>query len=85
MGQQEVARRMATARTRLEFMTKLYQSQLERGARFLQGHPASAASWREPCMTELLSRPEVNSGIGHMRRFGVRVPWPASAGGGGRL
>eukprot|EP00969_Alexandrium_andersonii_P013016 567985-Alexandrium_andersonii.AAC.1 len=36
-------------------------------------------------MTELLSRPDVESGIGHMCRFGMRVPWSASAGGGNRL
>eukprot|EP00969_Alexandrium_andersonii_P232675 10273099-Alexandrium_andersonii.AAC.1 len=66
-------------------MTKLYQSQLERGAHFLHEHPASAASWQEPRMTELPSRPEVERGIGHMCRFGMRVPWLASAGGGSRL
>eukprot|EP00969_Alexandrium_andersonii_P222116 9810563-Alexandrium_andersonii.AAC.1 len=76
---------MVTARTHLEFMTKLYQSQLKRGAHFFHEHPASATSWQEPCVTERLSRPEVESGIGHMRRLGMRVPWPASAGGGGRL
>eukprot|EP00969_Alexandrium_andersonii_P365161 15465612-Alexandrium_andersonii.AAC.1 len=53
MDQQEVARRMATARTRLEFMTKLYQSQLERGAHFLHEHPASAASWHWAALTRL--------------------------------
>eukprot|EP00969_Alexandrium_andersonii_P021425 936951-Alexandrium_andersonii.AAC.1 len=47
-------------------MTKLYQSQLERGAHFLHEHPALAASWQEPCVAELLGRPEVESGIGHM-------------------
>eukprot|EP00969_Alexandrium_andersonii_P132319 5851031-Alexandrium_andersonii.AAC.1 len=85
MDQQEVARRVSAARTHLAFMTKLYRAQLERGAHFLHEHPASASSWQEPCTVELLSQPEVESGIGHMCRFGVRVPWPASAGGGSRL
>eukprot|EP00969_Alexandrium_andersonii_P088638 3910590-Alexandrium_andersonii.AAC.1 len=66
-------------------MTQLYRSQLERGAHFLHEHPASAASWQEPCITELLSRPEVDSGIGHVCRFGVRVPWAAPAVGGSGL
>eukprot|EP00969_Alexandrium_andersonii_P231562 10225917-Alexandrium_andersonii.AAC.1 len=61
MDQQEVARRARTARTHLEFTTKLRQSQLERGARFLHERPASAASWLEPCMTELLNRPELEN------------------------
>eukprot|EP00969_Alexandrium_andersonii_P165507 7313911-Alexandrium_andersonii.AAC.1 len=65
MGEREVARRVAAARTRLEFTTKPHRAQLERGAHFLHEHPASAASWQEPCMVELLSQPEVESGIGH--------------------
>eukprot|EP00969_Alexandrium_andersonii_P309479 13676933-Alexandrium_andersonii.AAC.1 len=43
MGEQEVARRAAAARTRLKFMVKLYWAQLERGAHFipraLRGNP----------------------------------------------
>eukprot|EP00969_Alexandrium_andersonii_P171927 7599501-Alexandrium_andersonii.AAC.1 len=73
MDTQEVARRVSAA-----IVTKLYQAQLERGAHFLHGQSASAASCQEPCMVELLGRPEVDSGIGHMCRFGMRVPWPAS-------
>eukprot|EP00969_Alexandrium_andersonii_P170598 7541873-Alexandrium_andersonii.AAC.1 len=66
MGEQEVVRRVSAARAHLEFMTKLYWAQLERGAHFLHEHPASASSWQEPCMAELVSQPEVESGIGHM-------------------
>eukprot|EP00969_Alexandrium_andersonii_P245203 10836651-Alexandrium_andersonii.AAC.1 len=76
MDEQEVASRVAAARTHLEFMTKLYQAQLERGAHFFHEHPASAASWQEPCVVELLSQPEVEGCIGHMCRFRVRVPCP---------
>eukprot|EP00969_Alexandrium_andersonii_P153299 6778761-Alexandrium_andersonii.AAC.1 len=39
MDEQEVARRAAAARTHLEFTTKLYWPQLERGAYFLHEHP----------------------------------------------
>eukprot|EP00969_Alexandrium_andersonii_P250586 11074967-Alexandrium_andersonii.AAC.1 len=80
MGEQEVARRVSAARTHLEFTTKLYWAQLERSAHFPHEHPASASSWQEPCTAELLSQPDVESGIGHVCRFGMRVPWPASAG-----
>eukprot|EP00969_Alexandrium_andersonii_P316175 13968325-Alexandrium_andersonii.AAC.1 len=66
-------------------MTKRYRAQLERGAHFVREHLASASSWQEHCMVELLSQPEVESGAGHMCRFGTRVPWPAPAGGGSRL
>eukprot|EP00969_Alexandrium_andersonii_P112335 4962770-Alexandrium_andersonii.AAC.1 len=66
MDQQEVARCVVAAKAHLEFTTKLYRAQLESGARFLHEHPASAASWQEPCTVELLSQPEVESGIGHV-------------------
>eukprot|EP00969_Alexandrium_andersonii_P120808 5341529-Alexandrium_andersonii.AAC.1 len=59
MDRQEVARRAVTAKTHLEFMVKLYQSQLERGAHFPHGHPASAASWQGPSMGCLLNEPGV--------------------------
>eukprot|EP00969_Alexandrium_andersonii_P315663 13946938-Alexandrium_andersonii.AAC.1 len=36
-------------------------------------------------MADLLNEPGVNSGIGHMCRFGMRVPESAGAGVGGRL
>eukprot|EP00969_Alexandrium_andersonii_P229362 10130135-Alexandrium_andersonii.AAC.1 len=70
MDQQEVARRVSAAKTHLEFTTKLRRAELERGAYFLHEHPASASSWQEPCTVGLLSQPEVESGIGHMCRFG---------------
>eukprot|EP00969_Alexandrium_andersonii_P219148 9679285-Alexandrium_andersonii.AAC.1 len=59
MGGQEVARRAAAARAHLTFTTKRYWAQLERGAHFLHEHPASAASWQEPCVVGLLSQHEV--------------------------
>eukprot|EP00969_Alexandrium_andersonii_P056460 2489200-Alexandrium_andersonii.AAC.1 len=45
---------------------RLYEAQLDRGAHFLHEHPASATSWDTREMQELLSRPGVSSGIGHM-------------------
>eukprot|EP00969_Alexandrium_andersonii_P280888 12418965-Alexandrium_andersonii.AAC.1 len=61
-------------------MAKLYRAQLERRARFLHEHLASAASWQEPCAVDLLGQPEGEGGVGHVCRFGLRVPLPASVG-----
>eukprot|EP00969_Alexandrium_andersonii_P264037 11670264-Alexandrium_andersonii.AAC.1 len=66
-------------------MVKLFHSQLERGARFLHERPASATSWQDPCMARLLNEPRVESGVGHVCRFEMRVSELASAGVGGRL
>eukprot|EP00969_Alexandrium_andersonii_P070456 3109386-Alexandrium_andersonii.AAC.1 len=74
MGPAEVKGRLRRARERLGFVAKLYQSQLGRGARFLRERPASASSWKEPAVVELLSRPGVPSVVGHACRFGARVP-----------
>eukprot|EP00969_Alexandrium_andersonii_P288750 12764032-Alexandrium_andersonii.AAC.1 len=69
----------------MEFMTKLYRARLERGAHFPRERPASTFSRQEPCAVELLSQPEVESGVGHVCWFGMRVPVPAFAGGGTHL
>eukprot|EP00969_Alexandrium_andersonii_P052430 2302360-Alexandrium_andersonii.AAC.1 len=49
MDRREVARRAVGARVHMEFVAKLYQAQLERGARFPREHPASTFSRQEPC------------------------------------
>eukprot|EP00969_Alexandrium_andersonii_P031553 1377940-Alexandrium_andersonii.AAC.1 len=61
----------------MEFVIKLYQAQLARGAHL---HPALVASWNLPGMQELLNDPRVETAVGHMCRFGMRVSEPASAG-----
>eukprot|EP00969_Alexandrium_andersonii_P066519 2932297-Alexandrium_andersonii.AAC.1 len=45
----------------------------------------TAGSWDEDCAKRLLERPEAQCGIGHMCRFGMAAPRPASAGGSGNL
>eukprot|EP00969_Alexandrium_andersonii_P317113 14009503-Alexandrium_andersonii.AAC.1 len=57
MGFQEVQDRQRHARAHLEFVAQLRRSQLERGARFLCEHPATASSWSEPAIVELLATP----------------------------
>eukprot|EP00975_Prorocentrum_lima_P010596 2249523-Prorocentrum_lima.AAC.1 len=42
----------------------------------------SAASWDEPCIKGLIARPGVESGIGHMCRFGMTAPAAIGAGSG---
>ena len=69
---EEVARRRKLARLHLAFVVKLYRKQLARGAHFLHEHPASATSWEEPCMQELLGQPGVSTVVGHMCRQGMR-------------
>eukprot|EP00969_Alexandrium_andersonii_P186497 8239926-Alexandrium_andersonii.AAC.1 len=80
MDPAEVAERMRNARTHLEFVAQLYISQLERGAHFLHEHTMSANSWNEQCIKDLMARPEVECGIGHVCRFGMTAPAAASAG-----
>eukprot|EP00969_Alexandrium_andersonii_P312421 13803501-Alexandrium_andersonii.AAC.1 len=61
MGLADVKDRRRRSRARLDFVVKLCPSQLERGDRFLREHPASASSWKEPAMVDLLPRPGVSS------------------------
>eukprot|EP00969_Alexandrium_andersonii_P110446 4874199-Alexandrium_andersonii.AAC.1 len=53
--------RLEKAQVHLEFVAKLYEPQLERGARILQGRPATAASWYLLEMRTLLGRPRVET------------------------
>eukprot|EP00969_Alexandrium_andersonii_P007936 345820-Alexandrium_andersonii.AAC.1 len=43
LSKDEVRDRLEKARAHMEFVAKLYQSQLAHGAHFLHGHPATAA------------------------------------------
>eukprot|EP00969_Alexandrium_andersonii_P014960 654020-Alexandrium_andersonii.AAC.1 len=40
----------------------------------------SANSWNEQCIKDLMARPDVERGIGHMCRFGMTAPAANSAG-----
>eukprot|EP00969_Alexandrium_andersonii_P194847 8606996-Alexandrium_andersonii.AAC.1 len=61
MSKDEVRGRLEKARVHVEFVAKLYQSQVARGARFLPEHPATAASWDLPDMQRLLSDPRAET------------------------
>ena len=76
MDPEEVERRRRRARLHLEFVIKLYRQQLARGAHFLHEHPATADSWDEPSMQELLAIPGVGTVVGHMCRQGMRIQAP---------
>ena len=57
----------------LEFVLRLYRKQLARGTHFLHEHPATADSWEEDPVQELLRQPGVNSVVGHMCRQGMQL------------
>eukprot|EP00969_Alexandrium_andersonii_P032902 1436902-Alexandrium_andersonii.AAC.1 len=40
----------------------------------------SANSWNEECIKDVMSRPGVGCGVGHMCRFGMTAPVAARAG-----
>eukprot|EP00969_Alexandrium_andersonii_P327693 14480746-Alexandrium_andersonii.AAC.1 len=80
MGPAVVAERKRNAKVHLEFMAKIYLSQLERGGRFLHERPMAASSWDEDCIKRLMARPEVQCGVGHTRRFGMAVLAPTRTG-----
>eukprot|EP00969_Alexandrium_andersonii_P291244 12874475-Alexandrium_andersonii.AAC.1 len=80
MGPAAVAEREREARARLEFVAKLYRSRLERRVHFRREHLATASSWSEQRVKDLLNEPEVSRGAGHMCRFGMRVSGPGLSG-----
>eukprot|EP00969_Alexandrium_andersonii_P195313 8629149-Alexandrium_andersonii.AAC.1 len=60
-----VAERKRRTKVHLEFVVKIYLSQLEQGAHFLHEHPMTASSWDEDCVKHLKAWPEVQRGVGH--------------------
>ena len=63
MAPEEVERRRRRARVHLEFVLRMYQKQLARGTHFLHEHPATADSWEEDSVKDLLERPGVGTVI----------------------
>ena len=74
MPPEQVAARLKEARTHLEFVVELYHEQLARGLHFFHEHPATAASWKEPCVQALLRDDRVSSVIGDMCQQGMTAP-----------
>ena len=71
MNHVEVARMLEEGRSHLEFMASIYRQQLKHGRHFLHEHPASAFSWREQCMNELLNHKRVYTVTCDQCQFGL--------------
>ena len=71
MATEVVQERFAYARKHLECATKLYMLQIQGGRYFLHEHPASASSWSEACIKEVMSKKGVTKVIGDQCRYGL--------------
>ena len=60
------------ARMHLKFATPLYKIQVQGGRYVLHEHPASASSWDETCIQEILGMKGVNTVIGDQCCYGLR-------------
>ena len=74
MSSEEVERRLAEARVHLKFVVLLYKKQLACGRHFLHEHPASARSWRESYVLDLLNHKDVDSVTSHQCEYGLMSP-----------
>ena len=67
-----VAREWNKAIVHLEFVCQLYKEQVAGGRFFLHEHPATASSWQERCIAEVLELPRVARAVGDQCQYGQR-------------
>ena len=67
---EEKERRRLAGVVHLEFVCRLYELQLKNHRYFLHEHPASATSWREPCIADIMSREGVERVVSHQCQYG---------------
>ena len=71
-----VAAMRKEGRKHLHFMISLYRIQLEEGRHFLHEHPASASSWRDKELLNLLKHGRVNVVTMDQCEYGLLTPGP---------
>ena len=64
--------RLKNAEKHIQFVVKLYRMQLEGGRYFIHEHPASASSWKLPCMRDLWKEKGVHAVIADQCEFGLK-------------
>ncbi|CAK0815838.1 unnamed protein product, partial [Prorocentrum cordatum] len=67
-------RRLRDGREGLRVAIEAYNKQYDAGRYFLHEHPATATSWKEQGMEELMSREGVYYAQGPMCRYGLQLP-----------
>ena len=72
MSEEDSARIKEYGLRHLKFACKLYELQRELQLYFLHEHPASATSWKEPCVTRLLNKPGVEKVTSDMCVYGMK-------------
>ena len=70
----EVLRKAAVKH--LHFVIGLYKIQLEGGRRFLHEHPATASSWSDDWMIQLLKEKGVSTVVSDQCEYGLLTPGP---------
>ena len=71
MDPTKVAAMIQEGRSHLQFCAELYRKQLKGGRHFLHEHPATAVSWREPCIDSLMRDPKMFSVVCDQCQFGL--------------
>ena len=65
---------MDEGRIHLEFIARLYRRQLANGKYFLHEQPATALSWDERCIMDLVARSDVELVVADQCQYGLTTP-----------
>ena len=74
MDPQRVKTLMEEGRIHLEFVARLYRRQLANGKYFLHEQPATALSWDEKCINDLILRSDVRLVTADQCQYGLTTP-----------
>ena len=76
MDPEEVKRRKQEGRMHLHFALSICKLQLDQGRHFLFEHPATASTWKDPVMLNILGLPGVNVSVSDQCMTGLTTKGP---------
>ena len=76
MDPQRVRAMLEEGRCHLQFMAGIYRMQMQGGRYFVHEHPATALSWNERCILELMAFEDVHVVKADQCQFGLTTPGP---------
>ena len=72
MGEKKYDAMMENGRRHLEFAAQLYEAQSKAGRYYLHEHPASASSWKEPAIQNLINNHGGILTTAHLCQYGMK-------------
>ena len=76
MSPTKIEKAVKEGKTHLSFVVDLYKMQMDRGKHFLHEHPATARSWQEEKVVQLMNRAGVHTVVADQCQYGLKSRSP---------